>query len=96
MPMPACVATEANYYVREGALFSSYDREQMADLFSSALEQGRDDVTVKCTDETCYTEILTALIDNQEIFKYLSDAGSSVAYAQNDKQMSLTFWMTNE
>lgn len=96
VPMPACVATEANYYVREGALFSSYDREQMADLFSSALEQGRDDVTVKCTDETCYTEILTALIDNQEIFKYLSDAGSSVAYAQNDKQMSLTFWMTNE
>ena len=96
VPMPACVATEANYYSREGALFSGYDRAQMTALFDRAKEQGRDDVTVKCTDEESYSQVMTALIDNQEIFDYLDDAGSTVAYAQNEKQLSLTFWVTNE
>lgn len=96
LPMPACVATEANYYVKEGALFSCYDKEQMSALFSAALDQGREDITVKCTDENCYNEVLNALIGEQEIFKYLNGAGNSIAYAQNDKQLSLTFWVTNE
>lgn len=94
--MPACVATEANYYSREGALFSGYDREQMKSLFDRAREQGRDDVTVKCADEASYGQVVEALIGNQEIFDYLDDAGSTVAYAQNENQLSLTFWVTNE
>ena len=96
VPMPACVATEANYYSREGALFSGYDREQMKSLFDRAREQGRDDVTVKCADEASYGQVVEALIGNQEIFNYLDDAGSTVAYAQNENQLSLTFWVTNE
>lgn len=96
VPMPACVATEANYYSREGALFSGYDREQMKSLFDRAREQGRDDVTVKCADEASYGQVVEALIGNQEIFDYLDDAGSTVAYAQNENQLSLTFWVTNE
>lgn len=96
VPMPACVATEANYYSREGALFSCYDREQMRTLFEGAKEQGREDVTVKCTDEDSYAQVLTALIDEQEIFDYLNGPGSTIAYAQNENQLSLTFWVTNE
>lgn len=96
VPMPACVAIEANYYSREGALFSGYDREQMRALFDRAKEQGREDVTVKCTDEDSYGQILTALISEQEIFDYLDGAGSTIAYAQNENQLSLTFWVTNE
>lgn len=96
LPMPVCDSTENNYYVREGALFMEYDREQMQELFRRAREQGRKDVTVKCTDTACYREIISALIDGQEIFGYLSESGGSVAYAQNDNQLSLTFWVTNE
>ncbi len=96
VPMPACVATEANYYSREGALFSGYDREQMKALFARAREQGRDDVTVKCTDKDSYSQVVSALIDGQEIFDYLDGGGSTVAYAQNENQLSLTFWVTNE
>lgn len=94
--MPACVATEANYYSREGALFSGYDREQMQALFDRAKEQGRGDVTVKCADGECYHQIFTALIDGQEIFGYLEEDGGTVAYARNEDQLSLTFWVTNE
>ena len=96
IPMPVCTAVAANYYVREGALFQSYDREQMAALFSGAAERGKQDVTIKCADTACYEEILNALVEGQEIFDYLNDGESRIAYAQNEKQLSLTFWVTNE
>lgn len=96
LPMPVCDATDDNYYVQEGALFLSYDREQMRKLFESAAEQGRTDVTVKCTDSVGYQEIISAMIDGQEIFDYLPENDGRVAYAQNDDQLSLTFWVTNE
>lgn len=96
VPMPVCTATAANYYVREGSLFLSYDREQMAALFQKAIENGQRDVTIKCADAACYSEIITSLIDGQEIFNYLTDRDGGVAYAQNEKQLSLTFWVTNE
>ena len=96
VPMPECTAVEANYYVREGALFTSYDREQMKALFDRAASQGKSDVTVKCSDSACFQEILSALIEGQEIFDYLSSESGTIAYAHNEKQLSLTFWVTNE
>lgn len=94
MEMPLCVDTAANYYVREGALFSDYDREQMEELLARMEEQGRSDVTVKCTDRDVYDQMFSALIEDQEIFRYLS-GGDVVAYTRNDTQLSLTFWVTN-
>ncbi len=94
--LPLCTDTAANYYVREGALFADYDREQMEALFEKTLAQGREDVTIKCADGECYRAICGALIEGQEIFDYLPDGGESVAYTRNDKQRSLTFWVTNE
>lgn len=96
VPMPECVDMAASYYVRQGAYFESYDKEQLRQLFQRTLENGRMDVTVKCADADCYTEMQTALVDNQEIFDYLSDGKKSIAYASNEKQLSLTFWMTNQ
>ena len=96
VPLPECTDQAANYYVRQGALFATYDREQMEALFEKAYENGNNDVTVKCADEDCFLEIKTELIDNQGIFDYLQDRDSRVAYASNDKQLSLTFWMTNQ
>jgi len=96
VPMPECTAVEANYYMREGALFTAYDREQMTELFRKAVEEGRRNVTVKCSDASCYGEIRKALVEEQEIFDYLEGGASSVAYAQNEKQYLLTFWVTNE
>lgn len=95
-PMPECIAVEANYYVREDALFSGYDREQMSALFKRALEQERGDVTIKCATRECYDEIFDNLVEQKEIFDYLGGYGVSIAYSRNDIQLSLTFWVTNE
>ena len=96
VPMPVCNATAANYYVKEGALFSDYDREQMASLFDRKLSEGMTDVTIKCSSFDCYQEVIEALIDRQDIFRYLSGMGDTVAYTKNDTQLSLTFWVTNK
>ena len=98
IPMPECTATQANYYVREGVYFTSYDREQMQEIFDRAAAEGRTDVTLKCADEICYEEICHALIDEQDIFSYMKmqGNGNTVTYAQNGKQLSLTFWVTND
>lgn len=96
IPMPLCSATAANYYVREGALFTSCDTDQMEALFDRARLQGRDDVTVKCADWECYTKVLQELVENHGIFRYMGEKDDTVAYARNDNQMSLTFWVTNE
>ena len=53
-------------------------------------------MTVKCSDSACFQEILSALIEGQEIFDYLSSESGTIAYAHNEKQLSLTFWVTNE
>lgn len=94
--MPECTDRAANYYVREGAYFTEYDEVQMQEIFDRAWESGRTDVTVKCADEGCYQTICDALIGEQEIFRYLPENHSTISYAQNEKQLSLTFWVTNE
>lgn len=96
VPMPACVDEKDNYYVREGALFTSYDREQMKVLFQKFIAENRPDVTVKCSDEECFRQVMTALVEEQEIFDYLEAGNNSIAYTHNEKQLSMTFWVTNE
>lgn len=96
VPMPVCTATAANYYVMEGAYFTSYDREQMKRLFEKAAEKGRSDVNVKCSDVECYQKMCEALIEDQEIFDYIQAGEGGIAYVRNEKQLSLTFWVTNE
>ena len=96
VPMPECTDIQANYYVREGAYFTSYDTEQMREVFDRAAAEDRTDITLKCADELSYQEICHALIDEQEIFSYMQGNNSTITYAQNGKQLSLTFWVTND
>ena len=94
--LPLCTDTAANYYVREGALFDTYDRDQMEALFQRAMAQNRSDVTIKCATRECYNSIFSALVEERGIFDYLTGDGLEVVYTPNDVQLSLTFWVTNE
>lgn len=92
--MPICNATAANYYVRNGAYFTQYDTAQLQSLIDSAILNGDAFITVKCASDAVYYDITTKLIDEQEIFEYLDGSYHSLGFAQNDQQLSLTFWMT--
>lgn len=93
--MPLCTATADNYYVREGAYFMEPDEEKLQLLFQQASPENSYLVTLKCADKACYDEILRLLVSESRIFDFYTDSSESVVYVQNDKQLSLTFWMTN-
>jgi transglutaminase-like putative cysteine protease len=96
VPMPQCVAMEANYYVREGVYFTGYNEDQLTLAFQNAKNQGRRDITLKCADLASYLTMEKVLIEQQKIFDYLDSPDGEISYAQNDKQLSMTFWMTND
>lgn len=93
VPAPECTAMAANYYVMEGAYFTEYDEAKLEELFRRCYEQGRGDVTLKCADESIYNAVYEKLITNQQIFRYLDAPDGVVAYADDAKQLLLTFWL---
>lgn len=100
MELPLCTAMDDNYYVREKAYFTQYDKAQMEDLVNRRIEEGRQteagDVVLAlcCADETCYDEFCVKLLDTQELFQYLEGTGiNTFIYSTDDKQYTLTFFM---
>ncbi|MBR1771518.1 MAG: hypothetical protein IJ747_05770 [Lachnospiraceae bacterium] len=106
LELPQYTATADNYYVREGAFFTAYDRDQLEALVERSLAAGEKDVYVtdagengrmlslRCADRACYEEMCRALLDEREFFDYLAGTGiDSFVYATNDEQYTLTFFM---
>lgn len=94
VPMPECTSVNANYYVREGCYFTSFDENQINILIQKIVAEGREELYFKCAGEDVYATFREKLIDGEGIFDYLGDSYSTVAYTQNDQAFLLTFWMT--
>lgn len=91
--IPVCSAMEDNYYVREGLYFTQVDEELLEQVFAAAYEKESGYVTLKCADEQTYYEMTEHLIADQKIFRYLNAKGGTVSYAENEEQLSLSFWL---
>ena len=98
--LPECSAVADNYYVREGAFFTEYDKEQLQGLILKKIQTARQSgegeavISLCCADEACYDEFCTRLLDTQELFRYLEGTGiKSFIYSIDDKQYTLTFFM---
>ena len=96
MNMPECTENKDNYYVREGAYFTTYDRGRMKVLFQGLNDGTKTEVTIKCASRASYDEIFHAMLEQQEVFDYLKEENSTVAYTINENQLSLSFWVTND
>lgn len=94
--LPHCYAEENNYYRREGCFFTTYDEALLESIIQKYYDVGEDFVSLKCADESVYVEMYGKLIEEQEIFAFLSEDYSTIAYIENEQQLTLTFWMTNE
>lgn len=93
--LPLCVDYRDNYYVRENALFTTYDKMQMAALFEKLNTGECREILVKCDGWETYLEIWKAMIEEQEIFDYIAMENTTVHYISNEKQLSMSFWVTN-
>lgn len=91
--LPQCTSMDANYYVREGAYFASLDYEKLEEFFVKEYAEGSNYVTLKCSDEEIYHQMEEALIVEQAIFRYLNSSDGVIAYADNEEQLSLSFWL---
>lgn len=91
--LPECTSMAANYYVREGAYFTSVDAEKLKELFEREYAKGTTYVTLKCSGKDIYQQMEKALIEEQEIFRYLNSPDGVIAYADNAEQFSLSFWL---
>ena len=94
VPMPECSAVKDNYYVREGAYFVAVDEEQLEEVFEKSYADQKDYITLQCADFECYQSMFDALITEQKVFRYMNTQDSAVAYAKNEEQLSLSFWLS--
>ncbi|MCR5251892.1 MAG: hypothetical protein K6E50_14930 [Lachnospiraceae bacterium] len=92
VPLPYCVAVEANYYVREGCCFTLYEPAVLRKLFADAAAFGEGHVSIKCIGEECYEMTKDYLLDNKEIFNLIPGNVSSVDYTTDDQLHILSFW----
>lgn len=91
--IPICDSMEDNYYVREGLYFTGLDKEKLEGVFRSAYDKESTYVTLKCAYQQVYDEMIEYLIEEQGIFRYLDAQGGTVSYAENEDQLSLSFWL---
>jgi len=90
--LPACESTQDNYYVREGLYFEGYDRQQLENIFDSEAVKQADYVTLKCADSQVFCEMLSAVIDDREIFGIIENNGGAISYASNEELCTISFW----
>jgi len=92
VPMPECNAMTDNYYVREGLYFTDFVEEDVKSVFTQAIVNKEEAVTIKCSNADVYEEMSRILLDEQKIFEYLS-TDEPIAFTDNKEQCSLTFWL---
>ncbi len=90
--LPSCESTEDNYYVREGLYFERYDVQQLENIFDSEAVKQEDYVTLKCADTEVYHEMLSAIIEDRQIFGIIKNNEGAISYASNEELCTISFW----
>lgn len=91
--LPLCDSLENNYYVQEGAYFAEADFAQLEQLIKRYKEEGRETVTLRCSDDAIYQKMVEELLNKQKIFRYLDNNSNSILYTDSPKQRCITFWL---
>lgn len=86
--MPQCVSIEDNFYVRENAFFTEFDKGRLELLFAG--NEG-EYVTFQCQSEEIYRQYDEYLIGQERIFDYM-DSPYGISYCDNEETLTFGFW----
>lgn len=89
--MPVCDNMDDFYFVREGLYFTQVDDGQLGNAFDAGYAQGEQYVTIKCSDESVYSEMRKHLFEKEKVFDYLS--GTSVKYVEYPDRFAITIYL---
>lgn len=89
--MPACTATDANYYVREGLYYSAYNEQKLKTVFKQAQKSGDGYVAIKLDDKATFDNFYERLVNQSGVFNLLPEGVGSVQYTSNESQNILIF-----
>ncbi len=90
-PLPDCVSTADNYYVREGLLIYEWDPDDIGNYLTESYSGSREAVSFKFTTEELCHNMKTYLIDEQHIADYCAGI-DSVYYVEDEEQKVLTIY----
>ncbi len=93
LPMPDCTSMKNNYYVREGEYFTEADMDAVGKLFERRYSDGSNNVTIKCSTEQVYTQLVNNLITDQQVFGFMDGSNNTVSYTTFDEQYILIIWL---
>ena len=91
LPLPKCVFTEENYFIKEGKYFDSLNSTRLESVFRGAYNEGRSTVSIKCSSKQVLDEIMQYLITDSHIFDYLSSSAQKVEYCVNEDLFTISF-----
>lgn len=99
IPMPACTATEYNYFIQSGRQFAFWDPAAYEAAMAEALENGERWFSVRFSDEIGYRTALTDLVDGgrlASLFASLGVTADRVTYSQNDSFREISVLLSQE
>ncbi len=91
--LPQADTTDYNYFTVENAWLWQYSTGGVKEALAGQLENGTGLLTLRCRSQECYQEMISGLIDQQEIYTVLRELGyeqSQVSYFQEDSLYILT------
>lgn len=89
LDLPECTAAEANYYVREGMYFESYDRETVGAAVGRRYADGEYAAALRFSQAAAYEQALQELVTDGQISGYCPGL-TSFRYMENDRLYILT------
>ena len=91
--LPECVEIKDNYFVREGLYVDSNDKARYREIFSRIYNENQRCISIKCSDFEVFKAVKNELITQQGIFDYLRLWDDTIAYTDNEKQLTISFWI---
>lgn len=91
--VPSCIVQMDNYYVKEGLYINSLDSLTIEKIFQEANQKGQECVSIRCSSRLVFDDFQTNMLDNQQIFNYLGEGTTTLAYTSNDKLYTYTFML---